>query len=102
MGFSADERLLAAAGVDNRTLDAGCCGLAGNFGFEKGHYEVSQAVGELSLLPEVRAADEDTLVLADGFSCRTQIAQGSGRQALHLAQVLRSGLNDRAEHWSPQ
>ncbi|WP_206184990.1 FAD-binding and (Fe-S)-binding domain-containing protein [Thermoactinospora rubra] len=95
MGFSADERLLAAAGLDNRTLDAGCCGLAGNFGFERGHYEVSQAVGEQALLPQVRAAGPDTLVLADGFSCRTQIAQGSGRRALHLAQVLREALRHK-------
>ena len=96
LGFSADQRLLAAAGVDNRTLDAGCCGLAGNFGFEKGHYEISRAVGEHALLPEVRAAAPDTLVLADGFSCRTQIAQGTGRQALHLAQVLRAALRGSA------
>jgi FAD/FMN-containing dehydrogenase/Fe-S oxidoreductase len=96
LGFAADEALLARMGVDNRTLDAGCCGLAGNFGFERNHYEVSKAVGELSLLPAVRAAGPDTLVLADGFSCRTQIAQETGRPALHLAQVIRIALRTQA------
>jgi Fe-S oxidoreductase len=93
LGFAADEALLARLGVDNRTLDAGCCGLAGNFGFERGHYEVSTAIGELALLPAVRAAGPDTLVLADGFSCRTQIAHQTGRQAQHLAQVVRLALH---------
>jgi len=92
LGFGPDEALLARLGVDNRTLDSGCCGLAGNFGFERGHYEVSKACGELALLPAVRAASHDTLVLADGFSCRTQIAQETGRQALHLAQVVQMAL----------
>ncbi|WP_091800756.1 FAD-binding and (Fe-S)-binding domain-containing protein [Prauserella marina] len=87
-GNAADERLLASVGVGNRTLDSGCCGLAGNFGFEKGHHEVSVAAAERVLVPEVNAADEDTLVLADGFSCRTQIAELTGRKAAHLAQVL--------------
>ncbi|HYH31847.1 MAG TPA: FAD-binding and (Fe-S)-binding domain-containing protein, partial [Pseudonocardia sp.] len=92
LGFAADEALLAKAGVTNTTLDSGCCGLAGNFGFERGHYEVSTAVGERVLLPAVREADPDTLVVADGFSCRTQIAQLTPRRALHLAQVLRMAL----------
>ncbi|TQM05928.1 FAD-binding and (Fe-S)-binding domain-containing protein [Pseudonocardia kunmingensis] len=92
LGFTADEALLAKAGVANRTLDSGCCGLAGNFGFEREHYAVSTAVGERVLLPAVRAADADTLVVADGFSCRTQIAQQTPRRALHLAQVLRMAL----------
>ncbi len=75
-------------------LDSGCCGLAGNFGFEKGHYEVSEACAERVLLPAVRAADGADVVLADGFSCRTQIEQGDsgGREAVHLAELLRAGL----------
>ena len=77
MGYDADRALLAAAGLDLDVLDAGCCGLAGNFGFEDGHYEVSMACGERSLLPAVRDAAPDTLVLADGFSCRTQIEQAA-------------------------
>jgi Fe-S oxidoreductase len=92
MGFAADERLLARVGVDNHTLDSGCCGLAGNFGFEPGHDQISRACGERVLLPAVRAADPGTLVLADGFSCRTQIAQGTGREAIHLAELLRMAL----------
>jgi FAD/FMN-containing dehydrogenase/Fe-S oxidoreductase len=94
MGFAADERLLDRVGVRNRTLDSGCCGLAGNFGFERGHYQISKACGERVLLPAVRAADPETLVLADGFSCRTQIAQETGREALHLAELLQMALDD--------
>jgi hypothetical protein len=62
--------------------------MAGSFGFERSHYDVSMKVGELVLLPAVRQAPRDTLIVADGFSCRTQIAQGTGRRALHLADVL--------------
>jgi Fe-S oxidoreductase len=93
MGYDADQALLRAAGVDLDVLDAGCCGLAGNFGFEAGHYEVSRACGERVLLPAVRDASAGTLVLADGFSCRTQIEQsGTGRVPVHLAEVLAAGL----------
>ena len=89
LGFDADLEAMRRAGIDAERLDSGCCGLAGNFGFEAGHYSVSMACAEQALLPAVRAADPDTLVLADGFSCRTQIAQaGTGRSALHLAEVL--------------
>jgi FAD/FMN-containing dehydrogenase/Fe-S oxidoreductase len=94
LGFDADAALLARSGVAAERLPAGCCGLAGNFGFERGHYEVSQALAERTLLPAVRAAAPDTLVLADGFSCRTQVAQGSDRRAVHLAEVLAAGLPD--------
>jgi FAD/FMN-containing dehydrogenase/Fe-S oxidoreductase len=94
MGYDADQALLRAAGVDLDVLDAGCCGLAGNFGFEAGHYDVSRACGERVLLPAVRDAAADTLVLADGFSCRTQIEQGgTGRTAVHLAEILAAGLS---------
>jgi Fe-S oxidoreductase len=92
LGTAADEQLLAAIGLDNRMLDSGCCGLAGNFGFERKHYEVSRAAAERVLLPEVRAAGPQTLLLADGFSCRTQIGQLGGRRALHLAEVLLQAL----------
>ncbi|MEV5481774.1 MULTISPECIES: FAD-binding and (Fe-S)-binding domain-containing protein [Streptomyces] len=91
-GFSADSTLLARMGIDNTTLDSGCCGLAGNFGFERGHYEVSVAAGEQVLLPAVRAAAADTRILADGFSCRTQIAQQTPRHGTHLAQLLAHAL----------
>ena len=87
MGWSADERLLAAAGAEVTEV-AGCCGLAGSFGIERGHYEVSVAVAELDLLPAVRAAAPGTVVLADGFSCRTQLDDLAGVPSRHLAQVL--------------
>ncbi|WP_410626780.1 FAD-binding and (Fe-S)-binding domain-containing protein [Amycolatopsis sp. cmx-8-4] len=92
LGFTADESAMAAAGVRNTTLDSGCCGLAGNFGFERGHYDVSKAVAEDRMLPAIRAASPETVVVSDGFSCRTQIAQESGRQAVHLAELLRRAL----------
>ncbi|HLI42721.1 MAG TPA: FAD-binding and (Fe-S)-binding domain-containing protein [Streptosporangiaceae bacterium] len=94
MGWHADAALLARAGADVRAV-GGCCGLAGNFGVERGHYEVSRAVAETALLPAVRAAAPGTVVLADGFSCRTQLAQLAGVRGLHLAQLLASHLEDR-------
>jgi len=93
LGTEHDHELLKRMGVDLDVLDSGCCGLAGNFGFERGHYEVAQAVGERVLLPAVRAADPATAVVADGFSCRTQIEQGTGRRPVHLAELLASGLS---------
>jgi Fe-S oxidoreductase len=87
--MDADRELFGRLGLDFTLLDSGCCGMAGAFGFTKGHYEVSMAVGESVLLPVVRSADAETLVLADGFSCREQIGQATGRRALHLAEVLR-------------
>ncbi|WP_374118969.1 FAD-binding and (Fe-S)-binding domain-containing protein [Streptomyces odontomachi] len=94
MRDDADRELLRRAGVDADVLDEGCCGLAGNFGFERGHHEVAMAVGEQGVLPAVRAAGADRLLLADGFSCRTQIEQGdTGRRALHLAEALALGLD---------
>jgi len=92
MGTDADRRVLAAAGVDAEELDAGCCGLAGSFGFERGHHDVSVGAGERVLLPSVRAASPETVLVADGFSCRTQIEQCTDRRALHLAQVLRVAM----------
>jgi Fe-S oxidoreductase len=92
MGLAADRDLLARTGLDARILDAGCCGMAGAFGFGKDHYELSLTVGERALLPAVRAAGPADLILADGFSCRTQIAQATHRRPLHLAQVIASGL----------
>jgi FAD/FMN-containing dehydrogenase/Fe-S oxidoreductase len=99
MTYDADKALLRDAGVDARVLDSGCCGLAGNFGFERGHYEVSEACAERVLLPAVRDADPGDVILADGFSCRTQIEQGNsrGRRAVHLAELLRAGLRGEAD-----
>ena len=78
------------------TVESSCCGMAGSFGFDAEHYEVSMKMGELSLLPAVRKADADTLVIADGTSCRHQIHDGAGREALHVARVLRMALGSRA------
>ncbi len=90
MGFDPEQKILEKIGLDCRILDSGCCGLAGSFGFEAGiKYEVSMRAGERVLFPAVREAPADTLIVADGFSCRTQIEHGTGRQALHLAQVIR-------------
>lgn len=94
MKFDADRELMRRAHLNADVLDEGCCGLAGNFGFERGHHEISMAVAEQGVLPAVRAAAPDSLLLADGFSCRTQIEQGgTGRRALHLAEALALGLD---------
>lgn len=87
MGYEADLALLAAAGAEVTTLD-GCCGLAGNFGYEAGHYDVSVAVAENALLPALRDAEPGTVLLADGFSCRTQADQLADVAGVHLAQLL--------------
>ncbi len=92
MGWQADAALLREAGAEV-TAVGGCCGLAGNFGVERGHYEVSQAVAETALLPAVRAAPHDAVVLADGFSCRTQLEQLGGAHSIHLAQLLADHLD---------
>jgi Fe-S oxidoreductase len=93
LGSAADDELLKSAGVDAERLGSGCCGLAGNFGFEAGHHQVSIAAAERVLLPRVRAAGPATAVLADGFSCRTQIEQAAtGHEPMHLAQLLARGL----------
>jgi FAD/FMN-containing dehydrogenase/Fe-S oxidoreductase len=88
-GMEPEHALLARMGVDVRPVEGGCCGLAGSFGFEAGHYDISVAAGEHALLPAVREAAPHDVVVANGFSCRTQIAQaGTGRRALHLAEVI--------------
>ena len=93
LGTGADVDALGTAGVGGELLDAGCCGLAGNFGFEKGHYDVSVACAEDKLMPAVRSAPQDTTIVADGFSCRTQISHLDGSRApVHTAQVLAAAL----------
>ncbi|GAQ62643.1 FAD-binding and (Fe-S)-binding domain-containing protein [Streptomyces scabiei] len=96
LGDAPDRRLRTAAGLTG-DLAGGCCGLAGNFGFEKGHYEVSVACAEDQLLPAVRDATSDTLILADGYSCRTQLEQLAGRRGLHLAEVLAEEVDEARE-----
>ncbi|MFF2698606.1 FAD-binding and (Fe-S)-binding domain-containing protein [Streptomyces cyaneofuscatus] len=93
LGDAAERRLRERMGLTGE-LSGGCCGLAGNFGFEKGHWEVSVACAEEQLLPAVRGAEPGAEVLADGFSCRTQLDQLAGRRARHLAEVIAEGLED--------
>ncbi|GGW66373.1 oxidoreductase [Streptomyces lucensis JCM 4490] len=95
LGDAPDRRLREAAGLTGE-LSGGCCGLAGNFGFEKGHFEVSRTCAEEQLLPSVRQAPQETVILADGFSCRTQLEQLAGTRGHHLAEILANAL-DRQE-----
>jgi Fe-S oxidoreductase len=90
VGTGPTERTLALApGTSVETVDSGCCGMAGLFGYEKGHYEVSMKMGERRLFPAVRAASrEEQVVVAPGTSCREQIRDGTGRRALHPAEYL--------------
>lgn len=94
MRMKEEKSLMDKMELDHRVLESGCCGMAGAFGYEEDKYEVSVACGERALLPEVRKAALSTIIVADGFSCKEQIAQETNRHALHLAEVLRLGLND--------
>lgn len=101
MQLSSEEKLLQQMGLDYELLPSGCCGMAGSFGFERGErYDVSVKVGENALLPAVRKAEDSTLVINDGFSCRTQISELTDRRALHLAQVIQMALHE-GESGSP-
>ncbi len=93
MKMTDEESVLTKMGVDWSAPAPGCCGMAGSFGFDEDKYDVSLAIGELELLPAVRQAPADSLIIADGFSCREQIAQCTDRQALHLAEVIAMALH---------
>ncbi len=93
VGMKAEQKLLSRMGLEAEVLDSGCCGLAGSFGYEAGHYEVSMKIGERVLLPRIRAADKATLIVADGFSCREQIMHGTARHGMHLAEVIQMALH---------
>jgi Fe-S oxidoreductase len=92
MGLADEETVLRDLGLDFEVLDSGCCGMAGAFGFERDHYDVSMRCGERVLFPALRSAPDDTLVIANGFSCREQIRQATGRAPLHLAEVIELAL----------
>jgi len=92
IGMQATQEMLGAMGVKAELLDSGCCGMAGSFGYESGHYDVSVKVGEHALLPRVRREAADALIVADGFSCREQIAQLTNRRAAHLSEVIAMAL----------
>ncbi len=94
MKMSDEEAVLSKLDLDFQVLDSGCCGMAGAFGFEKEHYAVSIKAGERVLLPAVRRAEDDTVIIADGFSCREQIEQMTDREALHLAQVIQMAMHE--------
>ncbi|WP_119459421.1 FAD-binding and (Fe-S)-binding domain-containing protein [Rhodospirillaceae bacterium SYSU D60014] len=97
LGMADEKRMLSKLGLDYAVLESGCCGMAGSFGFEADHYDVSMKAGERMLLPVVRAADGDCLVITNGYSCREQIDQCTGRQALHSAEVLQMALRHAGE-----
>jgi len=93
MTMKAEEKLYDKMGLNFDVLDSGCCGMAGSFGFEKDHYSVSIACGDRVLIPAVRKANEETLIVSDGFSCREQISQTTHREAHHTAEVLGIAIN---------
>lgn len=90
------EAMRLVPGLTVETVTSSCCGMAGAFGFDQAHYDVSMSSGERVLLPAVRRAEHDTLVIADGFSCRTQVEEATSRRPLHLAEVLALALDDDA------
>ena len=92
MGTGPAIETLKIAGHAVTEVDSGCCGMAGSFGYEAEHYDISMAMAERRLLPAVRAETDDTLIAAAGVSCRQQIWHGTGRQALHPAEILRAAL----------
>ena len=98
MRLKEEKSVMEKMQLQYRVLESGCCGMAGAFGYEEDKYQVSVACGERMLLPEVRKTPVSTVIVADGFSCKEQIAQETNRHALHLAEVLRLGINGEHEH----
>jgi FAD/FMN-containing dehydrogenase/Fe-S oxidoreductase len=95
MGLDGEQKLLEQMGLDFQTIQSTCCGVAGSFGYEKEKYDVSMQIGEHDLLPKIRAASKEALVIADGFSCRSQIEHATDRRALHIAQVVLMAIKER-------
>ena len=95
MRLKPDKAQMAKLGLRYAVLESGCCGMAGAFGYEEDKFEISRACGERVLLPRVRQADEQTLIIADGFSCREQIEQATGRKTVHLVEVMQMALRLR-------
>ncbi|GAB2916440.1 FAD-binding and (Fe-S)-binding domain-containing protein [Paraburkholderia jirisanensis] len=95
-GMEGDVALLKRIGARFTVLDSGCCGMAGSFGFDKRHYPLSQQIGESVLFPAIRRADGETIVVTNGFSCREQIAHGTGRRVMHIAELLAQLLDEAA------
>ena len=82
------ELLSRIPGVQVADLDAGCCGMAGSFGYYTNHYDISMQIGEQNLFPSIRGEDTDTIIISEGVSCREQIEQGTGRKSKHLVEIL--------------
>ena len=80
-------------GVEATEIPSGCCGMAGSFGYETEHYDISMQIGEMTLFPAIRSEQGEFAVVAEGVSCRQQIAQGTGKHALHLVEALAMGLS---------
>jgi Fe-S oxidoreductase len=93
MRFKEEKSLMEKMGLQSEVLESGCCGMAGSFGYEKDKYDVSVACGERALLPRVRREEPSTIIVADGFSCKEQVAQQSDRHALHLVEVMQMALH---------
>lgn len=91
------ESVLKKMGLDYQIPESGCCGMAGAFGFDRSHYDISMKCGEHVLLPAVRSLEEDALIIADGFSCHEQIVQSTGREVFHLAEVMQMALHGSDE-----
>ena len=96
-GMADDTALLKRLGLDFKVLETGCCGMAGSFGFDHKKAPLSRKIGEMSLLPQVRATPTETLVVSNGYSCREQIAQGASREAKHLAEVMAMAIDQQAQ-----
>jgi Fe-S oxidoreductase len=92
LNVEAEKKIMDRLGLDYEIMQSGCCGMAGSFGFESAKYDVSMRAAERIMLPRIRAADRNCLILADGFSCREQIEQGSGRKTRHLAEVVAAAI----------
>jgi Fe-S oxidoreductase len=88
MGMQDEMKILCATGASVELLDSGCCGMAGPFGFERDKFDISQKLAERVLLPAIRGASQETLIVSDGFSCCEQVTQNGGVRPLHLAEVL--------------
>lgn len=90
--------VLHKLGLDCNVLDAGCCGMAGSFGFDEKHFQISVAAGERVLLPEVRKVEEDTLIVMNGFSCKEQVSQLADKRSFHLVEILKMAIESRKGH----
>src|SRR5581483_10726634 len=90
-----EKKMLEKMGLDAEIMDSGCCGQAGSFGFEAGKYDFSMQIAHRAMVPKIEESESATLIVANGFSCQTQIVDATDRKPLHLAEVLQMGLEKR-------